>query len=88
MSAVLAENNTCAPEEYLAWERQKLEGKAEYVDGEIIAMVGASREHNLISFNITLELGNQLKGRPCEAYVNDMRVKAGTAKSYFYPVLP
>lgn len=32
-----------------------------------------------------MELSLQLKQRPCEAYVNDMRVKAAKARSYHYP---
>ncbi len=40
------------PEEYLAFEREA-EYKNEYVNGEIFAMTGASRKHNLIAGNIT-----------------------------------
>ena len=43
------------PEEYLAIERQA-EYKSEYFAGEMFAMGGASREHNLISANIAGEL--------------------------------
>jgi len=86
MSAVLSEpEHGYTPEEYLSLEREKLEGKAEYVDGQIYAMVGASRAHILIASNITKELVTQLKGRPCETYANDMRVKAARSKAYFYP---
>lgn len=35
------------PEEYLVFERQN-EYKSEYIDGEMVAMTGASRRHNLI----------------------------------------
>ncbi len=66
-------------------ERSSLEGKCEFVDGQIFAMVGASREHNLIGVNIASELRTQLKDRPCETYANDMRVKAAEAKGYHYP---
>ena len=83
MSAVLAER-PYSPEEYLALERAA-ETKSEYVDGCIYAMTGASRAHNLIALNIGAELHRQLKGRPCEAYLADMRVKAATARSYRYP---
>lgn len=86
MSAVLADK-IYTPEEYLALERQKIDGKAEYVDGHIYAMTGASRKHNLITINIASMLHSQLRGRPCEAYANDMRVKAAKARSYFYPDL-
>lgn len=74
------------PEEYLALER-KAEFKSEYVDGEIVAMTGASRKHNLVVFNITGELRQQLRGRPCEAYANDMRVRVPSSRLYTYPDL-
>lgn len=83
MSAVLAET-TYTPEDYLALERSA-DYKSEYVNGHIYAMTGASREHNLVAFNIARELGAQLKNRPCEAYIGDMRVKAAEARSYRYP---
>lgn len=70
------------PQEYLARER-KAEYKSEYFDGQIVAFAGASRQHNLISGNIFFELRQQLKERPCEAYMADMRVRA--ARSYVYP---
>lgn len=70
------------PEEYLARER-KAEFKSEYYDGQVVAFAGASREHNLIVVNIAGELHTQLKGRPCEAYIADMRVKA--SRSCVYP---
>ncbi|SJM92077.1 Uma2 family endonuclease [Crenothrix polyspora] len=74
----------CTAEEYLTLERNTLY-KSEFHDGEIFAMTGASRTHNLIAFNIARELGLQLKNRPCEAYIADMRVKAAKARSYHYP---
>lgn len=72
------------PEEYLAFER-KAETRNEYVNGEIFAMTGASRKHNLIAGNLFGELRQQLKGKPCEVYPGEMRVKAPTARSYVYP---
>ncbi len=83
MSAVLTPTYYTA-EEYLTLERSA-SCKSEFHDGQIYAMTGASREHNLITFNIARELGIQLKKHPCEAYVNDMRVKAAEARSYHYP---
>lgn len=70
--------------EYLALERAA-DHKSEFHDGQIYAMGGASRKHNLVSGNVFRELSLQLKDRPCEAYVNDMRVKAALAASYHYP---
>ena len=83
MSAVTAPHRY-SPEEYLGLERRS-ETKSEFHDGQIFAMTGASREHNLINVNVSRELSHQLKGRPCEAYAADMRVKATESRSYHYP---
>jgi Uma2 family endonuclease len=83
MSSVLKQTHYTA-EEYLTLERSA-SYKSEFHDGQIYAMTGASREHNLITVNIARELSVQLKRRPCEAYMNDMRVKAAEARSYHYP---
>jgi Uma2 family endonuclease len=72
------------PEEYLILER-KADYKSEYVNGQIIAMSGASRKHNLISGNFYGEVRQQLRGRPCEAYSSDMRVKVSPTGLYTYP---
>jgi Uma2 family endonuclease len=56
------------PEEYLAYERRN-EFKSEYVGGEIVAMTGASRRHNLIAGNLFAILHTLLKrNRNCEVY--------------------
>lgn len=75
---------TClTPEEYLAVERRN-EYKSEYVDGEVFAMTGASRRHNLIAVNMTAEIHRQLRGRPCETYAGDMRVRIQSKRVYAY----
>jgi Uma2 family endonuclease len=71
------------PEQYLALER-KSDTKHEYDRGRIIAMAGASREHNLIVLNLGSELRNLLRDRECEAYTGDMRVRV-EAGLYVYP---
>jgi len=72
------------PEEYLALERQA-QYKSEYYAGEIFAMAGASRWHNLIVANVVGELRSQLKGRPCTTYPSDMRLKISPTGLYAYP---
>ncbi|NOT54552.1 MAG: Uma2 family endonuclease [Deltaproteobacteria bacterium] len=71
-------------EQYLALERQA-QYRSEYINGFIFAMAGASRRHNLIAGNVFGELRAQLRGRPCEAYINDMRVKVSVTGLYTYP---
>ncbi len=72
------------PDEYLKFEKNS-EFKHEYFDGEIFAMVGASLNHNRISFNLSRELGNQLKNSSCEGFSGDMRVKVKEIEKYTYP---
>lgn len=72
------------PREYLELERRS-EIRSEYVAGRIFVMSGASRRHNLIAVNLSREVSSQLRGRPCEAYVSDMRVKVAPTGMYTYP---
>ena len=72
------------PDEYLIFER-KANDKSEYFNGEIFAMAGASKKHNLIVGNAFAELHAQLKKRPCQIYANDMRVKVSATGLYTYP---
>lgn len=72
------------PEEYLMRER-KAEIRHEFFNGEIFAMAGASRAHNLIATNVSRDLSLQLENRPCEVYAGDMRVKVSATGLYTYP---
>jgi Uma2 family endonuclease len=72
------------PAAYLQVERGAA-SRSEFVNGRVYALAGASRVHNLIVLNTGSELRAQLRGRPCEAYVNDMRVKVERTGMYTYP---
>ncbi|MDB4951560.1 MAG: hypothetical protein JWM27_4209 [Gemmatimonadetes bacterium] len=72
------------PHQYLVRER-RAEYKAEYHDGEIHAMAGASRAHNRIVFRLVALLEPVLRERGCEGYAGDMRVRVGLRDAYFYP---
>ena len=71
-------------EQYLAIERAA-EFRSEFFRGEMFAMVGASRKHNLITVNVASELHRQFKDRKCEVYQSDMRVKVNATGLYTYP---
>jgi Uma2 family endonuclease len=73
-----------APAEYLNWERLQ-ETPQEHVNGEVFAMTGASREHNLLCMDLGAALHAQLRGKPCEVCVNAMRVKVEETGIYTYP---
>jgi Uma2 family endonuclease len=79
-----AAKTSLSAEDYLAMERAS-DIRHERMDGEILAMTGASRAHNLITLNTAAALHSQLKGRPCEIYNNDLRVKVSPAGDYVYP---
>lgn len=83
MKQGLHEKDPYTIEEYLALERSS-QLKHEYISGDIVAMAGATRAHNLITGNIAQRLRNQLEGTPCETYSNDMRVRT-TPADYTYP---
>jgi Uma2 family endonuclease len=71
-------------DEYLSFERSSAI-RHEYLAGQIYAMAGATREHNLITGNVAGELRMRLKGKPCETYSNDMRVRISRSSQYTYP---
>lgn len=69
-------------QDYIAGEL-KSDIKHEFIDGETFAMVGASAFHNVISINILNALSIHLKGKPCQPYMNDMKVRI--YGNYYYP---
>lgn len=73
-------------EEYLELERAA-EYKSEYYRGEIFAMSGASRYHNRITENLSIEIGSFLKGKSCQSFSRDMRVHIPENTLYTYPDL-
>ena len=87
--AAHAAQTRLTPEEYIAFERKALPDseiiRHEYLNGELIAMSGASRAHNLITINISTALHSRLRGSRCETYANEMRVSSPLTSSYFYP---
>ena len=74
----------CTAEQYLSIERAA-QFRSEFFRGEMFAMVGASRKHNLITVNVASELHRQFKDRKCEIYQSDMRVKVNATGLYTYP---
>jgi len=73
-----------SPEEYLQMEINA-EEKHEYFDGQIIAMAGATENHNRIVANLIGELHNYLKDKDCDVFPSDLRVTTPLLSSYMYP---
>ncbi|OGT88343.1 MAG: hypothetical protein A2286_14165 [Gammaproteobacteria bacterium RIFOXYA12_FULL_61_12] len=77
-----------SPEEYLLWENDQPEGvKHEYVNGQVYAMVGASRGHNQVSMRFATRLAYHLEGSKCQVFQSDMKVAIQTLGNsrYYYP---
>lgn len=72
--------------DYLAFEAAS-EVKHEFVNGDVLAMTGASWTHNVICSNVNVALGAQLAKRDCTVVASDMRLKVRAAVSYRYPDL-
>ena len=69
-------------EEYLAGEEISAI-KHEFVDGEIYAMSGASKNHERIAGNIFVRLHSHLQNSSCEPFSSDVKVKV--EDNFFYP---
>jgi Uma2 family endonuclease len=63
-------------DQYLATERES-EARHEFLDGQIYAMAGESPEHGTICTNLTIDIGLQLRGTPCQVFAKDMKVRSG-----------
>jgi Uma2 family endonuclease len=76
-------NRLVSVEEYLRMERAS-PVKHEYVGGELYAMVGASKRHNRIAFNIAQKLDGAAVGGRCRVYLSDVKLRA-TERVFYYP---
>jgi Uma2 family endonuclease len=72
-------------EEYLALDRAA-EFRSEFLDGEIVAMLGGSPRHSKLQINLALEVETALRGTPCQAFSSDLRVRV-SSRMYTYPDL-
>lgn len=70
--------------EYLAYDLAH-EARCEFVNGEIIAMAGASERHELLVMNLGRVIGNCLRGRTCRVYGSNLRIKTDDTGMYAYP---
>ena len=71
-------------EEYLEGELHS-PVRHEYVEGHLYAMAGASDDHNRIAGNIFSLLHCALRGKPCEPFIGDMKIKIQLASAFYYP---
>lgn len=71
-------------DDYLATERRAA-FRSELVDGQVVAMAGASLRHNEIVSNVVEILRRQLRRRGCGVYASDLRVLVPATQLATYP---
>lgn len=69
--------------EFLTWEESQQE-RHEFVRGEVFAMVGVRRVHGIVSGNIFAALHQQLRGTPCRAFTEALKLQVAD-DVLFYP---
>ena len=74
------------PEEYLDLE-ETAEYRSEYYQGEIFAMTGGTVNHNRIARDICQALTEDFEEKPCEVFMNDVRLLVQDNGLYTYPDL-
>ena len=80
----LAEKHVLSEVEYLAFE-EKAPLRHEYVGGEAYAMPGGALRHNRITANTLFVLMSNLKGKPCQVFMNDVKLRVDRDSAYYYP---
>ena len=70
--------------EYLEQEEKAFE-KHEYVHGVIYAMSGGTSDHGRIAASMIIQLGTALRGRPCNVYSSDVRIRIVETDMATYP---
>src|SRR2546423_12911991 len=83
-SAVAHSQQSITVEEYLEGEKFS-DVRHEYVGGYVYAMAGASDDHNRIAGNIHGELRERLRGKRCEPFMADMKLKIPGSQAFYYP---
>ena len=83
-SALAQSQQLLSVEDYLEGERLS-EIRHEYIGGYVYAMAGASDDHNRIVGNIYSALHQRLRGKRCEPFMADMKLKIPGGQAFYYP---
>lgn len=84
----LAEKLKITVNDYLQGELNS-DLKYEYINGEVWAMVGVRRSHDIITTNLIAAIHGHLRGSACRVYSGEMKVRVQTISDdcFFYPDL-
>lgn len=86
MAEPVVSHRSITIEEYLELERDS-PVRHEYVGGQIYAMTGTSKRHNLIAGNIFRKLADAAEGTPCAVYMSDVKVRTPDDRCYYPDVM-
>lgn len=72
--------------DYLAAEERSL-ARSEYIEGWVRAMSGSTLRHNRVALNCLVGLANRLKGKPCQPFNSDtkVRIERDNGTRFYYP---
>lgn len=70
-----------SPDEFLAWEAGQ-ELKWEFDGFQPVAMTGGTKAHAVVQANLLTAMTNRLRGKPCRAYGNGLKVQTGLRCRY------
>ncbi|WP_020606517.1 Uma2 family endonuclease [Spirosoma spitsbergense] len=84
MTVAQSSSKTYTFDEYVALEQT--EGiRYEYWDGEVIAMAGATKRHNIIVQSLSRVLYSHARKNGCQVFAENVRQKLKTGQRYVYP---
>lgn len=72
-SLTIAPQTPATLAEFLVWEETQ-DLRHEWVEGRARAMTGGTQAHNLIAANVYAFLRESLRGKPCRAFIADLKV--------------
>jgi Uma2 family endonuclease len=77
---------TLTVEDYLAGELRSKD-RHEYLGGVGYAMAGASSNHNRIAGNLYAALRSHLRGKHCEVFISDLKLRLEISEEavFYYP---
>ena len=87
MTAATATKPKMTASEFLTWENSLSDFRHEFVEGEVFAMTGTTRQHNEVVMNLITQLRPALNDTPCRVFAVDIKVRVEAANAYFYPDL-
>lgn len=88
MNAAIHPLERLGVDDYLQGE-QRAEVKHEYLDGQIVAMGGASRAHGLLALSLSALLLPHARRKGCQLFTADMKVRIDhdSGSWFYYPDL-